>query len=210
MTRSSTMYSALADYYDTVVLSWSGAARAATVYVSSLPLSSHIPVTVLDIGCGTGLYTFAALKRFPNATVWAFDSNKAMVHTLERKLREAGVFHRVHLSVADMSQDLPIPSGMKFDCMIASGVLEYGHLPTILNGLIPYLKEGGYFFDAAIQNTLAGRLLAVFWGCKPSSSQEIADAFQRVGCSRLPMNQLPSSYVFLRHIKEGYLFQKRS
>lgn len=149
----------------------------------------------------------AILRRYPNATVWAFDSNTAMVETLEVKLRDQALTHRVHVFVSSMEEKLPIPPDVQFDCMVASGVLEYGNISRILSVLTPRLKRGGYFFDAAIKDTIWGRMLAAFWGCRVFSSKEILDAFHTQGFASFLFPQLPSPYVFLNRVKQAYLFQ---
>lgn len=202
------MYSVLADYYDTVVLQWSGAARAASFYVKHMPFSQQDSFTVLDIGCGTGLYAMAILQRFPHAHVWAFDSNEPMVNTLRAKLREDAYDTRAHVFVADMEKPLPIPADIQFDCMVASGVLEYGNLIEIVRNLTPYLKHSGYFFDAAIRDTLSGKILAAFWGCKPLPHSEILRIFLDAGFLSSEIPQLSHSYLLLRHVKEAHLFKR--
>lgn len=202
------MYSALADYYDTVVLGWSGAARAASVYVQQLPFDRDAQLRVLDIGCGTGLYALAILDYFPHANIWALDSNQAMIGTLRRKLQERNFSNRVHTYVCDMEKPLPLPAGMQVDLVVASGVLEYGNLAAILGNLSPHIQQGGYLFDVAIRDTFAGRILAAFWGCKPASRSEILDAFHGVGFAPSPTPQLPSSYILLRLVKTAHLFKR--
>jgi precorrin-6B methylase 2 len=202
------MYSALADYYDMVVLRWSGARSAASFYVDQLPIARNEKIHVLDIGCGTGLYALAVLRRFPNAHVVAFDSNAAMCETLRRKLYEQGFESRAQVVVADMATPIPALAGMQFDLMIASGVLEYGNLESILNNLMPYLTQDGMFFDAAIQDSFLGRLLAAFWGCKPMDRTYLINTFERNRCQALSLMQLPESYILLRFMKEGHLFKR--
>lgn len=208
MSRSGVMYSVFADYYDIVVLGWSGAARAAAFYIRNLPFNRDTNLNVLDIGCGTGIYTMEILERFPSARVWAFDRNEAMVGVLRRKLQDHGLENRANTFLSDMVKPLPLPSDTRIDLMIASGALEYGNLPSILNNLLPYVKQNGYFFDAAIQDTFAGMLLAAFWGCKITSRSEILAAFYEAGFTPSSMLQLPSSYIFLRFLKAAYLFKR--
>lgn len=83
--KSQKLYSILAKVYDLIILKFLGYKVVADYFIQQLPFTENEQIEVLDAGCGTGLYTFAILKRFPNAKVVAFDSNTEMLEEIKKQ-----------------------------------------------------------------------------------------------------------------------------
>jgi len=62
---------------------------------------------ILDLGCGTGVGTFALLRRNGDAEVVAVDGSAHMLERLREKARSLGVEKRVHTVQADLDEAWP-------------------------------------------------------------------------------------------------------
>ena len=64
--------------------------------------------TVVDAGAGSGRFTVAAARRFPNALIVAVESHRDMLDLLHRRLHQEGLADRVQVVEGDFrSADLP-------------------------------------------------------------------------------------------------------
>jgi ubiquinone/menaquinone biosynthesis C-methylase UbiE len=75
---------------------------------------------VLDVGGGSGAYTVAFLKVFPEATAVLMDL-PPVIRVATRYIREAGMEQRISLSAGDFMLD---PLGSGFDLVLLSYVLH--------------------------------------------------------------------------------------
>ncbi|MFE7931541.1 class I SAM-dependent methyltransferase [Streptomyces sp. NPDC057456] len=66
-----------------------------------LPVETS-PSHIVDLGCGTGVGTFALLESFPEAEVTAVDVSDTHLHRLREKAAAAGAADRVRLVRADL------------------------------------------------------------------------------------------------------------
>src|SRR3989344_8479478 len=72
-------------FYD--FLAWvTGYKKSVEYFISQLPFSESDSIKVLDAGCGTGLYSFAVLKKYKNAKIAAFDLNEKLVDYVRAKV----------------------------------------------------------------------------------------------------------------------------
>src|SRR5829696_3285636 len=124
-------YSSLATVYDILFSKGLGYERAANMYVSQLPLDKNNKIEVLDAACGTGLFTIAILKAFPNAEISAFDLNKKMLSRLQLRLKRKWNDRIVKTFSADISRPLLIATE-KFDLIITAGVLEHVNISATI------------------------------------------------------------------------------
>ncbi|MDN5749227.1 MAG: methyltransferase domain-containing protein [Pseudonocardia sp.] len=90
--------------------------------VSWLPVEEG-PRRIVDLGCGTGVGTFALLARFPEAQVTAVDSSVDHLRRVRQKACEAGVAERVDTVHADL--DAAWPSLGRPDLVWASASLHH-------------------------------------------------------------------------------------
>ena len=119
----------------------------------------HGAKTLLDVGGGTGIYSIACLKRYPNlkAVVW----DRPQVLKVAREFAEAGgVSDRLSLQPGDMFAD-PVPTGC--DAILLSNILHDWDEPEckrILSRLALAMPAGGQLLihDAFLNDALDGPL----------------------------------------------------
>ncbi len=165
------LYSRLAPVWD-ATLTVSGFKRGLCRYV--IKAVSECGVSnpkILDVGCGTGLVSFALLKKFPDAVVVATDVNEDMVRETEQIAKrkkitkekmiigKADVLDQETVSLSDGSKTR-LPQG-SFDVVVASGVLEYTPLDLAVPKLLSLTKPGGRLVVISVKDsTPVGKL----WG----------------------------------------------
>lgn len=206
--RSEKLYSILAKVYDPIILKIFGYEVAADYFVQELPFTKKDEIEVLDVGCGTGLYTFAILKKFPNAKIIAFDLNEKMLEEIKNKLKERNLENSVKVSKADISY-LVFENDKQFDLIITGGVLEHLDIISAIKSLSKHLKIGGYFLNAGVRKNLFGKIVGKVWGLKNLFlKDEVVRAFQENGYSLVKYIKLPLKYFLIRLAKEAYIFKK--
>lgn len=90
----------------------------------------HMPLRILDAGCGTGFSTLKLAEANPGADIVAVDFSAPSLAIAQARLAQAGLSERVRWLEADL-QEL---SGLgTFDYIHSSGVLH--HLPDPAAGL---------------------------------------------------------------------------
>jgi len=101
---------------------------AAGLVADLLPLASDTPVNVLDVACGSGVYGFTVLERYPQARVTSLDWQNVLDHA--RKVAERrGVADRVSW-LPGSAFEAPLPAA-HFDAVLASHF--YHHFPPAQN-----------------------------------------------------------------------------
>jgi ubiquinone/menaquinone biosynthesis C-methylase UbiE len=96
---------------------------------------------VLDVGCGTGFYSFYSLKQ--NANVIAVDASQNMLNYVEKKDK----FKKIKLFKADLKDGLPFIESDSQDFIICSLVLHYiENWETIINDFYRVLKNNGKLY----------------------------------------------------------------
>jgi demethylmenaquinone methyltransferase/2-methoxy-6-polyprenyl-1,4-benzoquinol methylase/phosphoethanolamine N-methyltransferase len=116
---------------------------------------------VLDVGCGTGTLTIAAMRQTaPTGEVHGIDPSAEMIGVARQKAAKAGVDARFHTAVMEK---LPFPDG-HFDLVLSSLMLH--HLPADVKRagfaeLNRVLKPGGRFLavDIAESGGFIGHIL---------------------------------------------------
>lgn len=201
-----TLYSAVSRVYDAGSV-LNGHVAEANFIVKRLPFAPDAPITILDAGCGTGVYSMTLLKRFPNARLVAFDLNEDMLLELKNKLIRSGDVGRVTMFPCDINA-LPKDLGGPFDLILTGGVLEYVDTDRAVGPLLSHLKSGGYFMNSTVRNTVCGQILGKLAVFRPRARQENLDFFLRRGMQLVKIDVLPASYLYINQIKEGHLFRK--
>lgn len=105
----------------------------------SLPLAEQMinlsslgaPSTILDVGCGTGVVTRLAARRFPAAQVTGVDLSDGMLRRAAELTRRDGVDQRVLLLKQD-AENLDLPDS-SFDCILSLFALR--HFPNPMRAL---------------------------------------------------------------------------
>ena len=199
-TDSNSLYSGIAKFYD-IGLWLTGYKLAVPYFLNLLPFNRDASLRVLDAGCGTGLYTFAILKKFRNAQMTAFDVNAAMMEKMKRIVQEKGLDSRVQIFNWDITGALPLPE-KQFDLIVTGGGLEYINDPAAaVKNLSPYLKKGGYFLNSPVKDNWLARMVAKFYKFTPHSSLTNISAFTHNGFTLERTRSFPI-------IKEAHLFKK--
>jgi len=197
---SNQLYSRIAKFYNFGLWLF-GYKLAVDYFIRLIPFERETKLKVLDAGCGTGLYTFALLKRFPNILIHAFDLNVEMVRTMKNTIQQKGLGNQVKIFTGDVTKSLPFQQE-QFDLIITGGVLEYVESPAVVvKNLFPYLKKGGYFLNSPVKDTWLGRMLAKLYKFKLHSSITNISAFTHNSFTLEGMRSLPI-------IKEAHLFKK--
>lgn len=92
---------------------------------------------ILEIGCGTGNYTFFLGRKFPRAKIRAIDISAKMIDAAAKKLQG----RMIELEVGDGEK---IELNEKFDLITSNACFQwFGNLGAALNGFKNSLKEGG-------------------------------------------------------------------
>lgn len=194
------LYSSIANSYD--LLLWlSGYTLAIDYFVNRLPFDATEPIKVLDAGCGTGLYSFAVLSKYPGSKVVAFDLNEAMVGRFKARLAEHGeIKNRVELFTADVAKPLSLACG-SFDLVITCGVLEYVDIERAVENLSTHLTAGGYFLNVAVSDNIFGKVVGKMYGLEPNSGEKNLRAFTDNGF-------VLAKAMFFPPTRQAYLFKK--
>jgi ubiquinone/menaquinone biosynthesis C-methylase UbiE len=193
------LYSRLADSYD-VTLTLAGYKMAVDYFIKHIPFDTARAIRILDAGCGTGFYSLALLKRYPNSEIVAFDLNREMIEKLKEKINKKGIGKRIDVFRADMETPLQLEPE-QFDLIVTAGVLEYVHIEKAVRNLRTYLKSGGYWINSPIKTNLFGKLVGKMYKLQPYSRKKNIEVFRRNGFNLMNIAE------FLT-LKEAHVFQK--
>lgn len=131
-----TDFDRVADVYDTAI---AGKKKEWTIKSTLASIEQIHPLkgTCLDIGCGTGLYTKAVLRK--GVTVVGMDISQSMI-------KKAQTSFSAILVNANAEQPFPFRNH-SFNFVIAMDALTYFHdLSKVLSEALRILKPHGYFF----------------------------------------------------------------
>lgn len=201
------IYTSLAGFYD-LGLTLNGYRAASRHIVEQLPFPDNVGLHVLDVGAGTGLYSFAIHDRFTNARIDAFDLNADMISAMKRRIEE-GRFHDViQAFVGDMDAVLPFAQP-PYDLIVSGGVLEYASsMPATIRKLSMHLKPGGLWLNSPVKKNIPGQLIGSMFDFTPKTKDENMEAFTRNGFELIEARTLPSKFLLMTHLKEWHLFKK--
>ncbi|MHC4874814.1 MAG: class I SAM-dependent methyltransferase [Planctomycetota bacterium] len=94
-------------------------------------------LSVLDMGCGSGVYAEELLER--GASVTAVDSSTEMISIVKTNLGE-----KLKAYVQDLTKGLPLEKSHTFDLVISPLVIHYiEDLQNLFNEVSRVLKPGG-------------------------------------------------------------------
>ncbi|MFP4539461.1 MAG: class I SAM-dependent DNA methyltransferase [Candidatus Paceibacterota bacterium] len=209
------LYSRLAPVWDatlTVVGFKRGLCRYVIKNVAECGISKP---KILDVGCGTGLVSFALLKNFPGSQVVATDLNEDMVKKTEELARRQRIDKgRLTVGKADvLSQDtLTLSDGTKlrlepasFDIVIASGVLEYTPIDKATPKLLGLLKDNGRLLIISMNENSVGKLWGKMYKFDPIPKDQLEECLVQNGCrsvisSPLTLKEFPANVTRTGHM----------
>jgi SAM-dependent methyltransferase len=87
-----------------------------------IPFHRDDPFTVLDLGCGTGIYDFEIARRWPQAKVLGMDINSEQIGFAQSMARELGFSTRLEYLCVDILSFVP---HTQFDIVLLSDVVEH-------------------------------------------------------------------------------------
>lgn len=98
--------------------------------------------SILDLGAGTGVGTFALLRHFPGASAVAVDASDDMLGRVRSRADELGLSDRVTTALADLDDGLPAVG--RVDLAWASASLHHLADPDLtLTRLVEAIRPGG-------------------------------------------------------------------
>lgn len=103
------------------------------------------PMTILEIGCGTGLLTHYLLRLFPEANFVLTDISSEMLLRCQKKFKNNG-----KITFQSMDGENPQLEG-EYDLICSSLAVQWFiDLPLGIKNLITYLKPNGYFICSTL------------------------------------------------------------
>ncbi|HNT73841.1 MAG TPA: methyltransferase domain-containing protein [Anaerolineae bacterium] len=128
-----------------------------------LPNFPHdAPLRILDLGCGPGSVTFAALRHYPNARVVAVDADPVLlamgkaladqrISGSARQRDSVASVQSVEFVLADLRDGAGWAADGEFDLVVSATALHWlteAHLAKVYRRVFRALKPGGAFFNA--------------------------------------------------------------
>ncbi|KAL4943574.1 hypothetical protein BDV06DRAFT_221134 [Aspergillus oleicola] len=122
------------------------------------------PLTLVDLGCGTGRNTLQLLKVAPtDAQIIGIDASPGMLEVARETLKSSGeAERRVKLDVYDLlkSDESSLPGSLGGDAsasgIISTLVLEHIPVDTFFSGVSRLLKPGGYLLVTNMHAQMGG------------------------------------------------------
>lgn len=119
------------------------------VALGLIPFDREKPFTALDLGLGTGFFSHAILRHFPNSRVIAIDGASAMVEMAKSRL--GPLADRVDFRVGDFRDLTKLIADQRGDLVYSAFALH--HLPSVdkvpaLREAVRFLNPGGWLLNA--------------------------------------------------------------
>jgi ubiquinone/menaquinone biosynthesis C-methylase UbiE len=91
--------------------------------------------TMLDVGCGEGRFSIPAASIVgEQGRILAFDASEERIEALRRSIRENSL-SQIDAFVADVTKDIPVPTGTVDVCLVANVLHELVENDTVREGL---------------------------------------------------------------------------
>lgn len=126
--------------------------------LSKVPKSA---VSILDLGCGTGIVTFALARNHPGASIVGVDMTEDYLEVARQRRNKKGIGNVIFIYGNAENVGFPEDS---FDCITSSYIPKYVDPEVLIRNIDPMLKPGGViiFHDFAYPGN---RLIRVLWHC---------------------------------------------
>ncbi len=132
--------------------------------------------SILDVGCGTGLWSLAVARKCPQATVVGFDPYEPDLAEARRQAQRENLAVEFHL--LDFDQAMEFFKDRRFDLVMCNGVMHYLDRPRAFNRMAGLLADdgwlmvyhthcAGYYLQRTLQNLRDGKLRTAFYYSRP-------------------------------------------
>ncbi len=175
--------------------------------VEQIAIDTKASIHILDAGCGIGLYSLALLKKYPNASVTAFDLDPLVITHLQKNIHRHQYDTRAKVFAEDVQHVHEKFSEEEFDLMVIAGVLEYVPLEETIGNLSKLVKPGGYVLHSPLADTPWGRLVGKIYKCKTYPQDRHISAFEQQGLMLQKSMYMPRYHP--TSCKEAHIFQKK-
>lgn len=155
------------------------------IALTVLPFSESESLTALDLGIGTGVFSEAFLRKYPNSNVVAIDGASAMIELARSRLGDLA--QRVRWVVTEFQS---IPSSVlepnTYDVVISSYALHHLNADekrSLLTSVVDAVKDGGWLLNADlvvaaapdIEQRIQEIRVSAVTSCAPEDDQRFRD-----------------------------------
>jgi ubiquinone/menaquinone biosynthesis C-methylase UbiE len=186
---------------------FTGYKKSVRYFISQIPLQQTEKIKVLDVWCGTGVYSLAIAEKYKNAEITAFDINQKLVNFFQKRIEERWLEKRIWVFQGDVCGELNAIWGKKFDLIITSGVLVYVPHEKTIHNLSRFLKPQWYFFNSPNRDSIWWRFICRLYACKPYSKEENISAFEKNGFTLEKNIKVPKTPT--ASFKDAHIFRKK-
>jgi len=146
--------------------------------------ATRTPLTIADIGAGTGTGSFALARRFPTAEVSAIDLSPGMLDRLHAAALRHGLAERMRLVQADLDVAWPEIGSVDL-AWAASSLHHFDEVDRVLGDVFTALHPGGLF--VAVEMDAFPRVLPAELGFgRPGLEDRIQAAIAQLGWNSHP------------------------
>lgn len=158
--------------------------------------------SVLDMGCGSGIFSIEILRNFPNAKAVLFDQ-KAVAEITQQVVEEYKVTERANIQTGNFVTDEITGN---YDLLIASGIMDFvGDLDKMTTKMKKLMNDRGIIFISSHglnddftkpKSMVLGWLSSHLNGLSIlKSDRQIRESFERSGFRLSPIREIPGQYL---------------
>ena len=122
------------------------------VAIGVLPYGKWDHLSVLDLGIGTGFFTWRFLQHYPEATVIGVDGSEAMIHIAKSRLEKfSSKIQYINVGFANIENE--ISNDIEFDVVISMYSLHHLDVKRkkqLFSFIVSRLRVGGWFLNADV------------------------------------------------------------
>jgi ubiquinone/menaquinone biosynthesis C-methylase UbiE len=157
------------------------------------------PVTILDLGVGTGQIPIELCRRAPNVGVVAIDAAESMLTVARENVAAAGLADRIELVLADAKR-LPFPAD-SFAVVISNSIVH--HIPepaSVLAEAVRVASAGGILFHRDLarptDDAQLARIVATYAGDASPYQQKLFSESLRAALTLKEIQSLVCGFGF--------------